>query len=47
MNGLYCCQLLTGIIVAGNDKTIIHVGELLKRDGSVLLSTFPNVAGAQ
>jgi hypothetical protein len=34
----------TNILVADNDKTITHMSELLKSDGGVMLSTFPNVA---
>ena len=43
MHGLFCCQF-TGILVAVG-KMIIHMGELLKRDGSVI--AFPNVAVTQ
>ena len=34
----------TGILVADNNKTITHMSELLKTDGGVMSSTFPNVA---
>ena len=34
----------TNILVADNDKTITHMSELLKSDGGIMLSTFPNVA---
>ena len=34
----------TGILVADKDKAITHMSELLKSDGGVMLSTFPNVA---
>ena len=35
---------LTDILVSDNNKTVSHMSELLKKDGSVMLSTFPNVA---
>jgi len=34
----------TSILVAYSDKTIAHMSELLKTDGGVMLSAFPNVA---
>jgi len=34
----------TDILVSDTNKTVGHMSELLKKDGGVMLSTFPNVA---
>jgi len=34
----------TDILVSDNNKTVSHMSELLKKDGGIMLSTFPNVA---
>jgi len=34
----------TDILVSDNNKTVSHMSELLKKDGGIILSTFPNVA---
>jgi len=34
----------TDILISDNNKTVSHMSELLKKDGGVMLSTFPNVA---
>ena len=34
----------TDILVSDNNKTVSHMSELLKKDGGIMLYTFPNVA---
>jgi len=34
----------TDILVSDNNKTVSRMSELLKKDGCIMLSTFPNVA---